>query len=285
MKFIVTGDIHGNFSDIFTFADTYPEDYALIILGDAGFNFYLNKTDEKLKEKTCHLEHYIYCVRGNHEERPELLPTMVKMYDSYVDGYVWFEPEYPHISYFIDGEVYNIEGYKCLVIGGAYSVDKYYRLQRAQLRGIDIENHWTGWFKNEQLTKEEMDTIMREKSNQEYDFILTHTCPYSWQPFDKFIAAVDQKTVDNTMENWMQEFAAKVKWNYAWLFGHFHDDRIVRPHVEMLFNNYIPLSEIAQRWTDWENGYKPTNYYISYDTNWPFWTEELRSRKYKNVST
>ncbi len=32
---------------------------------------------------------------------------------------------------FTDGKIYDFEGLSCLAVGGAYSIDKYYRLMRA----------------------------------------------------------------------------------------------------------------------------------------------------------
>ena len=49
-------------------------------------------------------------------------------------GKVWVEEEYPNILFAKDGEIFDFEVnnniYKTIVIGGAYSVDKYYRLMR-----------------------------------------------------------------------------------------------------------------------------------------------------------
>ena len=110
--FVVTGDIHGNVKDIQHFCDTYDiASHALIILGDVGFNFYLNKTDRRNKEYAQGLGCLIYCVRGNHEERPENLPTILQDYDEIIDGYVWYEEQYPNIRYLQDGGLYNFNGY------------------------------------------------------------------------------------------------------------------------------------------------------------------------------
>ena len=68
-----------------------PEETALIILGDAGINFYLNKTDTKNKKNINVTGYTIYCVRGNHEERPENIPTMEELYDEDIDGIVYYE--------------------------------------------------------------------------------------------------------------------------------------------------------------------------------------------------
>lgn len=246
MKYLVTGDTHGlvmtRLSAIGP-TDYPPENTALIILGDAGINFYLNKTDTKNKKILNNTGYLIYCVRGNHEERPENLSTIESWYDEAIEGEVWREPQFPNIRYLKDGHAYLFNGHPTLVIGGAYSVDKWYRLLRAP-QGAK----WTGWFKDEQLTAEEMADISTRFTGKHFDFILTHTCPDSWQPFDLFLKGLDQSTVDKSMETWLEEFKKTVTWN-AWLFGHFHDDRLVRPGVEMYFNDIEDLETIYARWT------------------------------------
>lgn len=280
--FVVTGDIHGNKQDIERFCENYDiTSHALIVLGDVGFNFYLNKTDRKNKEYIQSLGCLIYCVRGNHEERPENLENILSEYDDIINGEVWYEEQYPNIRYLKDGTIYNFGGYTALIVGGAYSIDKWYRLSRAKANGIDPETQWTGWFKDEQLTPEEMFSIEANVKDMTFDFIFTHTCPYSWQPFDLFLNNVDQHTVDNTMEKWMDNLKDEIHWNYAWLFGHFHEDRIVRPHVEMYMNAMETLDNIAQRWKDWDAGYK-LDWWLRVDPYWQFWNEEMSKRKPKN---
>ena len=221
-----------------------PEETAVIILGDMGLNFYLNEIDAKNKKAVNDTGFHIYAVRGNHEERPENISTMEQWYDEDVDGTVWREVNFPNIRYFMDGHAYLIDGHPTLVIGGAYSVDKWYRLNRATPGAS-----WTGWFKDEQLTPEEMQDIETRMSGHHFDFILTHTCPYGWQPTDLFLNGLDQSTVDNTMEHWFDTIKDKFNWN-IWLFGHFHDDRLVRPHVEMYYTDIEDLDTIWNRWNN-----------------------------------
>ena len=276
--FVVTGDIHGNTQDIDLFCKNYDvSKNALIILGDVGLNYYLNKTDRKNKEYVQGLGCLVYCGRGNHEARPESLPDIKEEYDDIIDGYVLYEEQYPNIRYLKDGGIYNFGGYTGLVIGGAYSVDKHYRLARARANGWDPETHWTGWFKDEQLSAQEMFDIQNNVHDMTFDFVLTHTCPYSWQPFDLFLAGVDQSTVDSSMERWFDTLKEEIHWNCAWLFGHFHDDRMVRPHVEMYMNKYDTLDTIAQRWKDWDNGYR-LDWWLRLDPCWPFWDDERAKR-------
>lgn len=252
-NWLVRGDVHGNFNWMSNgcLNDYIPEETAIIILGDCGFNFWLNKTDDKLKAEVNARGYRFYCVRGNHEARPQGLLNMEYKYDSEVDGMVWMEEEYPNIRYFRDYGIYTINGYTCGVIGGAYSVDKWYRLARA---GIYNKTDWgynnskkTGWFPDEQLTTEEMEACSHLFKDREFDFIFSHTCPYSWRPVDMFLSGVDQSTVDNSMELWMDKLKNQCKWKY-WLFGHYHADRAERPHVEMFFNDIEKLDDVVARW-------------------------------------
>lgn len=108
----------------------------LIVLGNVEINYYLNEEDRNYKEYLKKLNLKLFCVRGNHEERPENISTYkeVEMFG----GKVFIEEEYPNLIFAKDGETYNIDGKKILVIGGAYSVDKQYRLL-----------HGYKWFKEE----------------------------------------------------------------------------------------------------------------------------------------
>ncbi len=65
------------FTRIEEFCDLYEttEEDILIILGDAGINFYLNERDIKLKEELYQLPLTLFCIHGNHEERPDLVRT------------------------------------------------------------------------------------------------------------------------------------------------------------------------------------------------------------------
>ena len=107
------------------------------------------------------------------------------------------------------------------------------------------------------LTKEEMseceDMIIRfYKMGKCVDFVFSHTCPLSWQPTDLFLNQVDQSTVDSSMEIWMDGLKDKFDWN-VWCFGHYHADRLERPHVEQYYNDIENLDTIYKRWVDYDN--------------------------------
>jgi 3-oxoacid CoA-transferase subunit A len=219
---------------------------AVIILGDAGLNFYLNKTDEKKKKILANYGIRIYCVRGNHEERPENLGYKLK-FDKDVGGDVYIDDVNPEIRYFQEGGVYLIEGHQTLIIGGAYSVDKWWRLHRAGLAEQDNNPKRSGWFSDEQLTEDEKTAIDLVTLNESFDFVLTHTCPISWEPTDLFLGCIDQSTVDKSMELWMDNLRKHIDWK-IWCFGHYHADRLERPRVEQFYNDYEWLDTVWNRW-------------------------------------
>lgn len=258
---IFTGDTHGGLATINRIGNIQqnmpeykPEETMIVVLGDTGLNFWLNNTDKKYKKLINSMNCHIYCVRGNHEQRPELIEGMVLVNDENVNNVVYMEETFPNIRYFVDGNIYNLLGYKCLVVGGAYSVDKWYRLARAGYSKNEVETadpKKCGWFKDECLTAAEMAAIMEKVKGESVDFVLSHTCPLSWEPTDLFLNGIDQSTVDKSMEVWLDELKDNVKWKY-WLFGHYHADRIERPHVEQFYQEYEDVESIITRWDKYD---------------------------------
>lgn len=248
MKWYVTGDCHGDFTRFENLIQL--QSTGIICLGDFGVNFYLNKNDYKNKKwlsgKYPHFT--FYCVHGNHEARPQDIKGITPIYDHNVGGIVFQEDDFPNIRYFTDYGKYSISGYDVAVIGGAYSVDKWYRLLRAGIQSDEDNNpKRTGWFSDEQLTKEEMEEANIILGGHHYDFVFSHTCPIEFQPKDLFLGFVDQSKVDPTMELWMNELKDKFEWD-VWCFGHYHADRIERPGVEQYFHDMEELDIISNRW-------------------------------------
>ena len=258
-NWLIRGDTHGNFLWMTNGClDNYkPEETAILILGDAGFDFYLNKTDEHKKKEVDARGYYIYFLRGNHEQRPSLVPGYEIINDPEVKGAVYCDPRYPHIRAFMDYGFYQIKGYSCLIIGGAYSVDKEWRLVRGgNLTEETNDPKKSGWFNDEQLTADEMqDCLFKVKTfaatGKIIDFIFTHTCPTKFQPTDMFLNFIDQSTVDNSMEEFLEEISYSIGWT-IWCFGHYHADRIERPRVEQYYNDIEEIDNIWNRWINYD---------------------------------
>lgn len=69
--FYLTGDCHGDFKKIDFFCQNHDtgKDDVMIILGDAGINYWLDKTDQKVKKHLSGLPINFLVVHGNHEAR------------------------------------------------------------------------------------------------------------------------------------------------------------------------------------------------------------------------
>lgn len=214
----ITGDTHRDFSR-FNKIELKKDDM-VIILGDVGINYLLNEEDNKLKKHLNDKNVKFFCIRGNHEERPENITTYkeVEMFD----GKVYLEEQYPNLIFAKDGEIYHIAGKTILVIGGAYSVDKNYRL----LYGYH-------WFKDEQLKKEEMDFIYEKVKGKHFDIVLTHTCPYKYEPVEVFLQGLDQSKVDKTMEHFLDLIEENITYD-KWYCGHYHTEKQI-DKIEFLF--------------------------------------------------
>ena len=216
MAIFITGDTHGDFDRIEEFCELYEttqEDDVMIILGDAGINYYLDNRDVRLKEELSLLPITFFCIHGNHEERPCSIST----YDEkeWHNGKVYFEVGYPNILFAEDGEIYDFDGNKAVVIGGAYSVDKYYRL-----------SNQVPWFDSEQPDDRTMEYVESKlkKAGWKVDFVLSHTCPLKYVPTDEFLPTIDQRTVDQSTEIWLDSIEEQLDYD-KWYFGHFHCDR------------------------------------------------------------
>jgi hypothetical protein len=226
----ITGDTHGDFTRIIN-SDKIKAGDTVIILGDAGINYYGGERDTKLKEQLSKLPFTICCVHGNHENRPENIITY--RLDLWEGNFVCTEPEYPNLVFFNDGDIYNINNNLILIIGGAYSIDKYYRLRRG----------WK-WWKDEQPN----DTIKEFAEGNlsavdwKVDYVLTHTCPLDYEPVEAFLQGDiegGRDKIDKSTEQWLQEIEDKLDYK-GWYCGHYHINKD-KDKIHFLFNNIIEL--------------------------------------------
>lgn len=224
----ITGDKHGNFSSIKDFCKNFNTTIndILIILGDVGLNYFLDERDSIQKKNLSTLPITFLCVHGNHEERPENISTYkTKKFNG---GIVYYEEEYPNILFAKDGEVYNFNGNNALVAGGAYSVDKYYRIEKGMR-----------WFKSELPDNKKKQDILNgiKLHNNKIDIILSHTCPHKYIPVETFLPFIDQSKVDNSYELWLDKL---LELNCKWYCGHFHIDKTI-DNLRFVFNDFIEL--------------------------------------------
>ncbi len=230
----LTGDTHGNFDRIVDFCstrDVEPEN-TLVILGDVGLNYYGSKGDAITKRVASKLPITFFCIHGNHEMRPS--EDLGYELSEYRGGQVWVQREYPNILFAIDGEIYDFRGHSCLVIGGAYSVDKYYRLALG-----------ANWFADEQPSEEikrKVESALAAR-NWRVDVVFSHTCPVHYEPLEVFMSGVDQSKVDKSTEIWLGEIEKKLSYD-RWYCGHYHTEKKI-DKMQFMFEDYALLPYIT----------------------------------------
>ena len=264
MAIYITGDCHGEFGKIQLLCCEYStsREDVLVVLGDFGVNYSLSHKDVARKEFLAALPITILAVHGNHEARPYEIEGYKEI--EWNNGVVYAEETYPNILFAKDGEFYELGNARCVAIGGAYSVDKHYRL----MTGLP-------WFDSEQPSgeiKRHVETRLREEEWQ-VDYVFSHTCPLAFEPTDLFLDFISQDKVDKSTEEWLSKIERKLKYK-KWYFGHFHGNREYS-NAEML---YEAINELGTNKTmirvgrpqykrgefvsfDFDNGRKKTEMY------------------------
>ncbi len=226
-----TGDIHGSPLRIIEFAKKFSltSNDTIVILGDVGANYFLTERDEEMKTQLNAVKPAILCIHGNHEIRPFNISTY--HLTDWKGGKVWIEDEFSNIKFAKDGEIYNIEKLKYIAIGGAYSVDKYYRLARGY-----------GWWEDEQPSDEIKAFVEKQIAENNIDVVLSHTCPFQYRPLEVFMPSIDQSTVDTSTEEWLDDIEDNLNYK-AWLCGHWHTNKKI-DKMHFLFENWETTEDI-----------------------------------------
>ena len=216
----ITGDKHRDFKSVFKFCKknkTTQKDI-LIVLGDAGFNYYGGHKDERLKKKISKLNITLFCIQGNKEKRPQNIPTY-KMKE-FMRGLVFYEEKYPNIIFAKDCGVYNFNGSKAIVIGGAQSSDK-----------MSCIKTGAPWWCNEEPDegiKKEFEQLLR-KNNYKVDYIFSHTVPFKFEPAEMFItnmAGGNGSKLTKHTERWLDSIEDITSYK-KWYCGHYHTDKLI----------------------------------------------------------
>lgn len=246
-KYFITGDKHRNFAAVKKFckaAGTRRKD-VLIILGDAGFNYYGDERDDKLKKEVSSLNITLFCIHGNKENRPQNVGTYGIR--SFCGGRVYYEPKYPNIYFAIDGEIYTFEGRKYLAVGGAHSVDK--------MRCIEENKPFFADEMPDDEVKARVEKRLAEEKQSIYG-MMTHTCPIDYLPTEMFMstkqnAAIKRKPkkakskklfkpdIDRSTEEWLGKLEKSLDYE-IWYCGHYHIDKQL-DKVNMMCNEIRPL--------------------------------------------
>lgn len=249
MSVYVTGDVHGNAKDMKERIKGMNSNDTLIVLGDFGAEYgtYIQGSLKKACKKT---EGKILVLRGNHDNRywrdhvksesGKFITDDGWHLENIYFGETLVQDKYPNIHYVLDcGGLYKVENYNILMVPGAYSVDKAYRL----VKGLPYEPE-------ELLTFDERNNLMNlaEVNKDIIDFVCGHTAPLKIESYIRylFLDFINQNSVNKTMESWLDnlmyiiEDGKKFK-NY--FFGHYHDEKECGQNYTMLYNSVIDLKD------------------------------------------
>lgn len=225
-RIYITGDVH-NTIDIKKFnMKNFPEqknltknDY-VIILGDFGFPWYNpeNKEDEYWLNWFDNKNFTTLVIDGNHENFNAL--------NSY--PIINFKGAKCHklrnsIYHIMRGEIININNINFLCMGGAISIDRFYRKENIS------------WWKEEEPTYKEWEKAFMNLNKA--DIILTHDGPFD---VIKQIKSIEKNSV-NTIFNRLLEFNINAK---KWYFAHHHiNEKIKYKDVAftILYNDIIKI--------------------------------------------
>ena len=193
-----------------------------IVLGDFGLPWYECAVDEQGIHPTDKTDRYllewynskpfkIFAVPGNHDnyDMIEKLPE-VPMFGAAVRRVS------ENVFYFKRGEIYEIEGSRFLVLGGALSEDKAFRTLHES------------WWPQERWTEKE-ETACLEKLKLEgtnFDYILSHTGPSAGiaciDPYFLDEENLESLALDSTVV-FNDKIDSLVTYK-KWFFGHWHSD-------------------------------------------------------------
>lgn len=233
MKIFVTGDTHQNIdiaklnSRNFPIGKTLTKEDVVIILGDAGF-VWDNSAEEKYWRQWLNDKPWTtFCVLGNHENYNliEQLPE-TQMFGNTV------KQVENSIFYANTGLVYNIGGYKCLVVNGADSHDKEYRKENIS------------WWSQERITQDDAAkaVISLAQVNDEIDYLFTHTGGSEVCRSFGFIPTPS--------DFWIDHIIGMIKGNFKHYCGHYHTDLIVNEYTKMLYRDIILLHDTEDEIND-----------------------------------
>lgn len=177
MKILLAGDTHGNASHIITLLDNAVKEGCdrIFQVGDFGAwehvpsgVKYFNDVEKHAKLRGV----TVYWLDGNHDKTSLVLEKYGDKKDE--EGFLLCRP---HVRYAPRGHRWTWAGKNFIALGGAYSVDKDYRLWLENQRG----GAGTQWFPEEEMSDNDMDTIILGDSSP-VDVMLTHDKPRASNP-------------------------------------------------------------------------------------------------------
>ena len=183
-----------------------------VILGDGSFMWPgLQKNDEKVYMELARRPFPILCVMGNHEPIYGIMEKMPEV-DIGLGEKVYQIHAHPFVAYLKRGAVYTIDGFKLLVLGGAFSIDKEAHLPHST------------WWEKEYWTEQEKESVLTLlKTDNVFDCVLSHTGP---ERINKMILGFSnplRTSISDEVGELNDRIDAQIQYR-EWFCGHLHRD-------------------------------------------------------------
>lgn len=202
---VLCGDIHGDFR-LLTYKITIEldlHDTTVIVCGDCGFgfekkNYYLEAVYNRIKDRLENNNNDLLFFRGNHDD------------PSYFNGEN--KIDLPHFKTLPDYEVLDSDKGRILVVGGATSIDREYRLD------VMAKEDKVLWWKDERPTKRDPQDVP-----DNIKVVLSHEAPIQLDPV---VSRMDYEPLDlyqNTIKDrdYLGKLLVDLNPSY-WYYGHYH---------------------------------------------------------------
>lgn len=76
------------------------------------------------------------------------------------------------------------------------------------------------------------------------DVVLSHTCPFKYEPVEEFLPGIDQSTVDDSTEKWLDVIEETTDY-MAWFCGHWHTNKRI-DKMHFLFHQFESSEELQK---------------------------------------
>jgi hypothetical protein len=236
MSILLSGDFHGNAAGELSILtrkhlrskygdEKYKTINYHIILGDGGFLWPGNARVDAHNYRVLGQRPFpVLSLIGNHEP---MLGMDLPEADIGIGETVYLVNKRPLVAYLKRGRVYRIDGFKLLVMGGALSIDKQYRVPGAS------------WWKEEYWSaREQSDLFALLALDSDFDYVLAHTGPDSvnFRLFGSFFPGSPK--FDDEVAKLNDAVDARINCG-GWFCGHWHQDWIYRDEEKRRAYRYL----------------------------------------------